>query len=478
MYQQEKTNNTPLSAQLMETSSELYERYLLAALDKDEDLWNAASRFICWNNERRFFVNDFEYALHYPIYMAMRGWRQLQSECGMNNFSSLSEMAMDLQFQHLSAQLNPIIDARNIEEAKRLYLSIQQSISREDALSVVLPTWKTWINRRKLQSAFLDLTRSGFSDADSVIRSANQLRDEILQAGQEEDTCAEFGDGIDQGEQFVERIPLGHNFSQLNTCLGGGLGKTEHIMFVAPTGAGKTVLACQLAADAASTGKQVVLISTEQHSRELEPRIISALGSSNGVKIPFDLIKDGGNYTTILSENQYKAYKRVRETLRGKLHFENWLGSGMSVIDNLEAIVRKREQQYGTIDVLILDWIGGALVSGVSDPGIKRQCYLDAAYTMKEIAVSHNIACVSFAQATADAVGKSKVTEKYLAEAKTMHREAVAAFGISAMRITDSEEDSASYADTQYVYCFKSRKAIGRFFQVKRNFALQRFENM
>lgn len=473
-----QTDDVPIAIQLMESDPELYEQYLIAALDKDEELWTAISRLLCWDHTRGFFVNEFDSPLHYAIYMAIRGWRQLQSECGMSVFAPMTEVGILLQLQFLSQQANPIIDEENIENAKQIYLAIQESISREEAITMVSSTWRTWLNKKKMMAKLTDIRRSGGADLDKQIEELVQTRDLIRSTGQNDDTCAEFGDGIDMGDKFVERIPLGQRFNLLNGCLGGGLGKTEHIMFVAPTGAGKTVLACQLAADAASSGKQVVLITTEQHSRELEPRIISAYGTNGGVLIPFDLIKDGGDYKKILSENQYNSYLGVRNMLRGKLHFENWLGSGLSVTDNLESIVKKRIQQYGTIDVLILDWIGGALVAGISDPGIKRQMYLDAAYTMKVIAERYNIACVSMAQATADAVGVARVTEKYLAESKTMHREAVAGFGISAVRVSGTEEEAASYSDEQHIFCFKSRKAVGRFFKIKRNFGFQRFENM
>lgn len=462
----------------MESDPELYEQYLLAALDKDEDLWNNISRLLCWDHIRGFFVNEFDSPLHYAIYMAIRGWRQLQSECGISTFTPMTEVGIFLQLQFLSQQANPIIDEENIENAKQIYLAIRESITREEAISMVAPTWRTWLNKKKLMAKLTDIRRSGGVDLDKQLEELIRTKDLVQSTGQTDDTCAEFGDGIDMGEKFVERIPLGPNFKQLNTCLGGGLGKTEHIMFVAPTGAGKTVLACQLAADAASAGKQVLLISTEQHSRELEPRIISAYGTQGHVLLPFDLIKDGGDYRKILSENQYNAYLAVRKSLRGKLHFENWLGSGLSVTDNLENVVKQRIQKYGHLDVLILDWIGGALVAGISDPGVKRQMYLDAAYTMKVIAERYNIACVSMAQATADAVGVARVTEKYLAESKTMHREAVAGFGISAMRVNGTEEEAASYSDEQCVFCFKSRKAVGKFFKIKRNFGFQRFENM
>lgn len=473
-----KTDDVPLAIQLMESDPELYEQYLLAALDKDEDLWSNISRLLCWDHMRGFFVNEFNSPLHYAIYMAMRGWRQLQSECGMATFSPMTEVGMFLQLQFLSQQPNPIIDEENIDNAKQIFLAIRETITREEAINMVSSTWRSWLNKKKVMAKLTDIRRSGGVDLDKQLDELMRTKELVQSTGQTDDTCAEFGDGIDVGEQFVERIPLGTSFTQLNGCLGGGLGKTEHIMFVAATGAGKTVLACQLAAAVASTNKQVLLISTEQHSRELEPRIISALGTTGNILLPFNLIKDGGDYKKILSENQYNSYLAVRKSLRGKLHFENWLGSGLSVTDNLENIVKKRIQQYGHLDALILDWIGGALVAGISDPGVKRQMYLDAAYTMKVIAERYNIACVSMAQATADAVGVSRVTEKYIAESKTMHREAVAGFGISAIRINETEEEAAAYSDDQNVFCFKSRKAVGRFFKIKRNFSFQRFENM
>lgn len=450
---------------------EIYEQHLLAAIDKSQVMYALISPLLCIKTGTSYDRNDFEYPLHYAVYKAIRNWKRLRSSRDLPIDVPLSDNGIRTQLTLLSKEARPCIDEDNIDEACVLYAHIRDKITEEDAITVIADTWKSWLKSRQLQNDANEIRRGAVADPDTFIANISASQQKISAAGNESD-FKDFDLSFISGDTLnIERFTLGKNFTHLNSIL-GGLGRQEHVIFCAPTGGGKTVMACQIAADIASSGKQVLYISTEQPDRELYPRIISSLTS-----IDFSVLKDGGDLRKVLSPGQIGAVTEVIQRLKPYLHFSNWIGTGRNVKEDLEATVRKFIDKYGQLDLLVFDWYGSALGDSM-DPAVKRQMYMDAAWKIKQMAVMYNMACVSFAMAGANANNKSRITEEHLAECKMIHQNADAAFGISAVRENtagDGEKAEASYSDRQHINCFKARKGKGMFFPVIREFKYQRF---
>lgn len=452
-----------------------YERCVLMAAMRHQALWLIINKTACLDRTYTREYNDFLNPIHYNIFRALRMYRKLQADAGVG--TEFREPTVDMMKMMLDIMVdegNRAIYEDDVPEALRVYRELTEDHrTNEEIEMMVSASYKDWICDRKIaaaqeESELIDLRGS------ELMNALNETREELmLRIGEEEDTLKDFGDVVNEDEITTERMSLSPGMGALNHCLGGGVGKKEHILFAGATGAGKTVFACQLAANLACQGKKVCYVTTEQPANELVPRIVSALSAFSTAKIPFDIVKDG-LVRERLTDQQNKQLNRSLEALSGNLGFEEWLGGGLDVSD-LEASVRKFKQRYGGIDVLILDWIGGALASGVMDPQAKRQCYIDAARKMKDLAYRYNMGTISMAQAGAEGVNVRHVTERHLAESKTLHREAVAAFGISALRESRDGADN-SYSDAQYLYCFKSRKARGMTVNLTRHFDYQYFE--
>lgn len=463
-------------AALMDDQPLLYEQYLLAGLNKSEKLWSAMLPALCMSIDGKTFVNDFNSNDHYVLYRAMRTWREIVA-AGGGAFAEVSPNGICTALTILSSQQDMLLDVSEIGKYTELWNRIMSSATEAEAMGVLEKTYRPWLMSKRCKKLLFGIARGGTMDVEDRMQEAIKLKKQMDTMDTGDDGFVAFGDGLDGEGPTLERIRLGKNFRHLNDCLGGGLGKSEHILFIAPTGAGKTVLACQLAGDVASSGHHVLLITTEQPARELHPRIISAFGSDGLVTIPFDTIKDGGEYKKLLSESQYASYMKVRKAIEPTLHYYEWEGRGMSIQADMENVIRKALDRW-PVEVVILDWIGASLGRGL-DVKERRVAYLDAAELMKDLARAYNIAAISFAQANMNAVDKKKVSEQYIAEAHNLHQQADAAFGISALQTSGTAEgDQASYDETQFCYCFKSRKARGQFFSMKRKFACQRFENM
>lgn len=457
---------------LQTVEPELYEQHILAAVDKSQVMFAMMSPMLCIRTGTEYHRNDFEYPLHYAVYRAIKNWKKLRSDQDMDVEAPMSDNGIRVQLTLLAKEPRPCIDEDNIEEGIKLYRHIRDEITEQDAITTVADSWKNWLKFRQLQNDANEIRRGAISDPDAFIAEISASQQRISAAGTETEFKSIDFSFITGETLNIERFTLGKEFVRINEIL-GGLGRQEHVIFCAPTGGGKTVMACQIAADIACGKKQVLYISTEQPDRELHPRIVSALTG-----IDFSVIKDGGDLRKILSPGQVKMVEEVIARLQPYLHIVNWIGTGKNVKADLEATVRRFIEAHGTIDLLVFDWYGSALGDSM-DPAVKRQMYMDAAWKLKQMAVMYNMACVSFAMAGAKANNVARITEEHLAECKMIHQNADAAFGISALKTSDDGSSSqAAYSDRQFINCFKARKGKGLFFDVQRDFKYQRFRKL
>jgi hypothetical protein len=61
---------------LMQEDRETYEQYVLAALNYNEKLWGQVCPYLCVDARTGRNINDFEYSMHYGLYLALKMHRQ------------------------------------------------------------------------------------------------------------------------------------------------------------------------------------------------------------------------------------------------------------------------------------------------------------------------------------------------------------------------------------------------------------------
>lgn len=483
--------NTEKITEYYKSDPEGYEKMLLAGVLRVESVWVRMKAWLCHETAGgSSYVNDFTNNLHYVFYLLLQEARVLSdgAECAEGEFAvpSLDMMHLAMKtkeddkgfIRQLSALPDDCIDT--------LYSELTSKYSDDELKKTVLPTCLAWLQRRKLETGVTKISLDDSSGSPSAQLNRLQGQLDAIGSADDEDEFHTIGDN--GNVQIVERMPVGAPFLKFDISLGGGLGKKEHIIVCAPTGQGKTIFACQLAATAAAKLKQVLFISTEQDHVETEPRFISCCSKWDGLApIKYELIKDGVDdaldTSKKLTDAQRETVVKIRGRLAPYLHMVNWQGGEKTVYD-IPMLVRRAKNRFGNIDIVILDWIGAALEDSSNRNKEKRELYQEAAVVMKNVAFNENVATVSMAQTTRDSIGVKMINESHLAECKSLHWQATAAYGISALRkrLTDADLDNsdgqAVFETRQYMHAFKSRKSRGIVFPIERDFDYQRFSQL
>jgi archaellum biogenesis ATPase FlaH len=264
----------------------------------------------------------------------------------------------------------------------------------------------------------------------------------------------------------------------LDQHLGGGLLRGTSTVVAAISGGGKTVLASQLARNVAGLGARVLSCTTEMLPHQLTARIVS-----NGANIPiqdFRVGTDGFVIPTRFLENHITRAKiddlhgRIDQNIR----YLNWADGErrsveMDLEPELDSIINHPTDPWMP-DVLLFDWIGGALVRGSNRE--RRDVYYEAAEELHHLAKSKNIAVVMFAQLNKRLARNKKIcTADMLSECTDIPNNATNSIFVSALLESGGGETGDTYQTTQYFNVDKSRFGPTGFFEVQREFNYQRF---
>lgn len=473
---------------MLRSAPERYEEFVIAAFIADEDMWTRMRGCVCVRAQHgtEIEVNDFTAKERYWLFIAVRNYRK-----ALGKFGVINDEAVMLGLRFAAAQGKDVpLEGKPLADVMELFHKLSV-ITAENARAVINGTWVTWITYAQLNYAMTDLRRGGFngdimSKADRLARIKSDI---ATAANLEEDVVSSVDDIWILDEENTERIPLGRTFKALSEITGGGPGKGEHILAVVPTGGGKTTLACQLGAEIAASGRHVLLISTEQHARQLIPRMVSCLSYNMALnaydRILSKPIKDGITTSKLesFSAGQRDIHNRIHDAIGPYMHIASWNSKSYTIAD-IPAMIEKENAKLedSSLDMVILDWIGGAIVKGETDSNKKRLVLYSAAEQMHTVAEQYNVACMSTCQTNEKGKHVWEVTSEHIADCKNLPDTAEVAFGISCMPASPEKDLSAdgesTYSKKQRLTCFKSRKAEAIKTDIERNFAYQRFNQL
>ena len=435
---------------------------------QDQSFYGLVGRVLCKNAETGDVIDDFQDVLANAVYTVLTKY--------MFCFVGGGAVFKPMDATTARVLLNTLIDEQllllnEVDPAVELFVECMQ-ISPGQVELFVRNGFTYWLQKRRAQWMYSKQVQSDDWNPVQVFAEIQRSLEALNITGEPKKYGRSFDSGFDVKDFDVERYSSG--LRSLDKALGGGFGRKEFTLVIAGTGAGKTVMACQLGLQFALQGKKGVIITTEQPHDQLVVRI-----ASNYCNIPFEQIKDGLK-EEILSADQMPKYAAMRIALHNRLFFENWLEDrSKSIISDLDYYIRGFIGEHGKIDFLILDWIGGALGSmNHTDVAAIRHTYQFTADKLSDLAITHNIPTIGFAQAhPQQAANKRNIDSTMMSECKSMGRNATNIIGISALMDNEqSDENVPIYHADQFFWVSKARKSSGGQVRFRRRFAFQRIE--
>ena len=341
----------------------------------------------------------------------------------------------------------------------------------DEATQIVRLGFVYWLQRRRMNLVMSGQTsRSSWNPAtvSELWAIHKKAIDQLLV--QDQDAFVAF-DQV-QEPPPVDLIPSGLRACDLS--LGGGFGRGEFSLIIAPSGGGKTTFATQLAGSFGLQGQKVLFITTEQPPSELLPRI-----ASNRCGILFDKVRQGIQRDKLKAE-EYERYEKLRASLGRNLFFADWSRDrSRSIRTDLREEIGRFIAVHHRLDVLIFDWIGGALgaLSG-RDQHALRLAFQDTGDALGDMAREFGAVVIGFGQAAMGTTRcKKRIDQDDIAECKSLGRSATNVIGISALR-EETDDDGPNYAKVQYLFVSKARKSAGGCNRFRRAFEYQRLADI
>ena len=184
----------------------------------------------------------------------------------------------------------------------------------------------------------------------------------------------------------------------LNDITGGGMSRKAAHFFLLPTGMGKTIIKCHIAAAAMKMGYNVLYITMEMAEERIAERI-----DANLLNIPLD------GLASVDRETFYKKINKLKSTVTGKLIIKEY-PTGSAHSGHFRALIEEAKQKKGfNPDVIIVDYLNIAASAKVK-LGANAGTYHVAksiAEELRGLAVEYNAAMVSSTQTNRSGVGNS-----------------------------------------------------------------------
>ena len=249
------------------------------------------------------------------------------------------------------------------------------------------------------------------------------------------------------------------------------------LVFALP-GGGKTNLACQTMSFSAAEGRQVMYVSTEVDKATIMLRGCAAKEETSYSALK-TLIGSGPDGTS--NHPQAKVFDAWCERVDPYLAIMDY--REITGVDYREKYQRMLDAFYKARgqapDLVIWDWIGGALDSGYSDSWQKREAYNGVAMMMVRSADELQNQTMVLAQAAKETKNKSNLHESDTQDSKSLCDGMEGVAGITGIQESGdmTTTDRAVYKDQQQLVVCKCRDEEARSISVIRRFDMARFES-
>ncbi len=240
-------------------------------------------------------------------------------------------------------------------------------------------------------------------------------------------------------------------------------------LFFGPSGAGKTMLACQAAGYTASAGKLVAYVTAQsKESIFICLRAYSAVSS-----VPYEQVKavmgSGGNHPLA------PALAEWHQNHGKNLDIIEWdKTAGLGFKEQYKRILDSFRTKHGKVpDLTVLDQLCGVLRARFDDHIQKKDTCNEVATIVANTAAELDNVAILVAQANNRCAGKADLTENDTADSRSLCESMTGVLGITRLPESDTAQAEV-YSKNQYLVVCKCREEALRI-MVKREFDRARF---
>jgi hypothetical protein len=438
-----------------------FESRILACAMTSAPFYAALRNVVCTEMQTGFYELDFKSAGRNKLWKLLGEYYDLFGEFEIRPPPDTA----------VSALIKQKVASGDFAEADANAVAVAFNEAETEAADPVLPAWMS-----SYQAAVPAWVSAVRADKAVVMRSSGLITTEELTAKLERAIAAgstaasmqsDFGDE-------EEDLPGGMRTPwPALTASTNGFVKRTSTLFVAERGAGKTVMATQIASFLVAQGYKGLYIYTEQTQRDLEARIMCQIFS-----MPMSLFAVKGIRWTKDPKPPEILFKE-RERFKGSLVFDGYMkGVERSITKHYAQSVDACAERLGRMpDFVVVDWPGNALIAKEGDPEYRGE-YGASVQLISKSALRHGYAAIAFAQASAVKARNKKAVDGFcIAENTSLDASITSGVGLSKLTWGEESKAGAPVAKlNQYFHVFKSRIGVGRLLPVKRNFGCQRIE--
>lgn len=201
-------------------------------------------------------------------------------------------------------------------------------------------------------------------------------------------------------EDVIERIPTG--IDKLDWCLGGGVGRGEMLVTLAPPGRGKTTTLISMGGNAVDEGYNVLHISMENNEKQIMRNY------------DMRLLEKDIEYIKANVQSSISAMMNIKKYKKGRLKIKRYPARSASVRTIRNLLDQLKTVEEFVPDVLIVDY--GAILKPSFNFADKRNSIETIYEELRAVATEYDLALLTGAQGNRGALSKRVVTMADLAE--------------------------------------------------------------
>lgn len=469
----------------LNTNPTAIERWIVLGAVRSLRFFRTIQTRVCPRTASGLLRQDFLTPRYNQLYAVIaRYWDLFKSQSPLDDMEIPKQLLLTLLQDE--EDLNRILPDELVllrDEIERCFYAAQK-VAPEFLVALRAPLSK-WLGMRVTTM----ITNSMVLNGQSKILDMSILRATIDEFSK---SLADGSDRVKTGASVVNsrirmKSRLRTKLTDLDLAL-GFWGRGETTLIAGANGAGKTVLAGQIAVDFASQGLRVVYVTTEMTPLQMIHRMMSYY-----IRVPYDsfINRVELKHSNVQDELDIPAVPDFVFTDPGfstqtqdfmtevlpNVTFLDWSdGSNPVVQEQLESDMQEVINSQGRYpDVLIFDWIGGALDRG-KDKDHLRHHYYDAVNFLVNFGKVHkDVVVVVMAQIDKVKADKQPCIKMiHMAECKAMSDNVATFVGISSMN--DQGTDGIEMTrPIQTLFVDKARFGRKGGVRVMRRFDLQHF---